>query len=298
MLDSETLDAASDLFLKETPKSEAFEKQQKKAVLYAVSGKEEKALLSTLKVVTNYDIEVRQVPLVPHGNHVFKPVPKKYMPRIRAPSVFHQFQRLPIELRFKVWGFAVPAGRTVQFDVEGGNRDIFRPIKTSIPAVLHACHESRKIALKILVPLFRTITMADRYIYMDVRSDTLKLSLGACHKLCLTKDHLADSDRNRIKHLEIPAHIDPKDAAMANAIACLIMRAPNRSWPAMKTLFLSGREGKPNAHTIKVRVTRPANAAAGEKLIRKHTKAIKKKLKNVMEKYGTDRELAIRIEYE
>jgi hypothetical protein len=68
---------------------------------------------------------------------------------------FHLFSKLPIELRLKIWAYAVPRQRVIEIRSWGNTLDnSYTPIKFSVgphqmPAILHATSESRKEGLRI-----------------------------------------------------------------------------------------------------------------------------------------------------
>lgn len=64
--------------------------------------------------------------------------------RLQTLTEFKPFPRLPIELRLLIWGHATPASSTITESYNYGNPLTFTWKRASgIPAVLHACRESR-----------------------------------------------------------------------------------------------------------------------------------------------------------
>ena len=83
-------------------------------------------------------------------------MPKKRKLPVRGkgkkPRPFHQFSRLPAELRSRVWELVNPEPRVVELRPRTvqTKRGITHQIRclTSAPAILHTCRDSRRIALK------------------------------------------------------------------------------------------------------------------------------------------------------
>jgi hypothetical protein len=97
---------------------------------------------------------------------------------------FTCFPRLPLELQRMVWGFALPAPRTItiistDFTIRDAKGWTVRKYcvahnAPSVPSLLHACQESRKVALKTYHLTFRP-QLRGNPIYFDFQSDTLCL---------------------------------------------------------------------------------------------------------------------------
>jgi hypothetical protein len=85
---------------------------------------------------------------------------------------------------------------------------------------------------------------------------------------------------------------------MGDAIATLILRGPYRSWGSLKTLFLSGREGKSKKHLIHLRVTLPDDVKGANKKIGPFGKNIQKQLKKALEERGRRVNIAIMVKYD
>ena len=236
--------------------------------------------------------------LPPVANQLSKPLPKKYQCRLSLPKTFHKFARLPTELRVKIWGYIVPIDRVVAFTVRGKEREIFKPTNASVPVVLQACQESRYVALKSLKPMFHTMSRADCYNFFDVNTDVLKLSLECARRLATTRDYYANKDRELVKHLQIPCHIDPNDPFMGDAIAAVILRAASRSWGSLETLYLSGREARVKKYLIQHRVTLPKDLNGADKEIHEFGKIIQKQLEKALEEQGRRVDIAIRVMYD
>ncbi|KEY69426.1 hypothetical protein S7711_05740 [Stachybotrys chartarum IBT 7711] len=75
-----------------------------------------------------------------------------------SPCSFHPFSRLPTELRLRIWSLTEPHTRLVPITC-GGSPSLYEPSSTqghgtgcmsnaAIPAILHACRESRALALQ------------------------------------------------------------------------------------------------------------------------------------------------------
>jgi hypothetical protein len=151
--------------------------------------------------------------------------------------------------------------------------------------------------MKTLKPMFHTIAKADSYNYFDPSTDVLKLNLRSAQLLALTGDYYADKDRELVRHLQIPCHIDPYDPFMANAIATLIVRAPFRSWSSLESLYLSGREKREKKAKIGLRVGLPEDWESANDKIVPFAKKIEKKIKEAREEYGRRIDIAIMIRY-
>jgi hypothetical protein len=80
-----------------------------------------------------------------------------------APTVLTFFTKLPIELRLKIWGLALPKeGRIIEIRWNEDTNLYFT--YSSPPAALHACHEFRQLALKKYEVLeFQNDVDADTY---------------------------------------------------------------------------------------------------------------------------------------
>ena len=274
--------------------SDALEESHKKVTFNTVDLKQEKVLRSTIKSATTYDLGLQELHSPPADYQIAK---KKYKSRKSLPKTFHPFLRLPTELRHKIFKLLVPTDRIVQFTVKGDKRDEFKPTKTPVPPVLQICKESRYLTLKSLKPLFHTVACADCYNYIDPSTDILKLTLEHAQGLALTRDYGAYIDRGLVEHLQIPCRIDASDRFMADAIATLVLRAPNRSWPALKTIHLSGREKKGKKQMIRLEVKKFVGLDEN-KGIPKLGKKIEKALKEIVEKHGAKAEIAIMVQYQ
>ena len=85
---------------------------------------------------------------------------------------------------------------------------------------------------------------------------------------------------------------------MGDAIATLVLLGPYRSWDSLKTLFLSGREGKSKKHLIHLRVMLPGDVKGADKKICPLGKNIQKQLEKVLEEGGRRVDIAIMVKYD
>ena len=115
-------------------------------------------------------------------------------------TAFHLFPTLPIELRFKIWGYAALHTRFIEMErgpqvrngYDLGRREIcaggdFRrrvsPVSRQPPAVFHVSHESREEAKKnYQLRSFDTKTpnQTERYIYYNPDSDIFYFGEDSC----------------------------------------------------------------------------------------------------------------------
>jgi hypothetical protein len=93
---------------------------------------------------------------LPSGNRVLSPNP--HNPR----NVFHNFEKLPTELRVRIWRLSIPIKRIVKIrDFTGFEQDLFPEgdrlrVLQKIPAVLHTNQESRTETMKYYTTPFST----------------------------------------------------------------------------------------------------------------------------------------------
>ncbi|KAI1324513.1 hypothetical protein F5Y16DRAFT_304490 [Xylariaceae sp. FL0255] len=92
-------------------------------------------------------------------------------------DTFHPFKRLPIELRFMIWEFSCADLKTRTFD---GSRGVVPAAQ--VPAVLHACVESRSHLTK---KLYTKIPgrIPHHYTWVSFPMDTIVLKFNALIKL-------------------------------------------------------------------------------------------------------------------
>jgi hypothetical protein len=89
-----------------------------------------------------------------------------------APT-FTNFAKLPLEMQMKIWKHAIPAPRLVRVHVRKGDDDDIRfTTNTSVPALLSACHTSRKIILEVYSTCLES---GERKIRMDGENDVFVL---------------------------------------------------------------------------------------------------------------------------
>ena len=126
------------------------------------------------------------------------------MPSPQSPTTFTCFGRLPTELRLQIWKYARPDPRVVRvsrsknsLDIPDWLKDRTNPIievpdktiidhfcrinysKTPIPAMLHACTESRQVALGWYKLDFQSINAKPR-VYFDFDADYLYIGCDEC----------------------------------------------------------------------------------------------------------------------
>jgi hypothetical protein len=106
-----------------------------------------------------------------------------------ATEEFSLFQRLPSELRLRIWGLALRVPRDVNITCDTGTFQRGTPRTAKLfrssnrpPAVLQACHESRFEGLKLYSQVFRTDS-SPRYIYVAFPQDTIKACGSIIHFL-------------------------------------------------------------------------------------------------------------------
>jgi hypothetical protein len=127
-------------------------------------------------------------------------------------GIFTCFSRLPFELRWTIWIFALPGHRPVFIKArpkiprihKSGSLDYVRLIATP-PALLHTSHESREVALEFYELSFGGVSY-DHPVYIDFQMDILYLK-GRGSVACL---------RDKIEILDGPLYPDyypdtPKD---------------------------------------------------------------------------------------
>ncbi|KAK0124546.1 hypothetical protein ONS95_009494 [Cadophora gregata] len=132
-------------------------------------------------------------------------------------KTFHFFSRLPPELRNRIWKYALPAGRLVRiFYTEihypsgtYSNDDLGLTTFTSnapIPAMLHACAESRQVASKVYKLRLGT-AQSPATIYLDLSVDTLYFGSFTDKKRIFIARTLvntfAEEDFQQIRHIAV-----------------------------------------------------------------------------------------------
>jgi hypothetical protein len=158
---------------------------------------------------------------------------------------FHLFNNLPTELQHRIWEFSVPDSRTVCLTAPKSRPglEFFQP-KNPPPGILQACAQARAIALRTLQPAFENTTLLrGACTFFNFEIDVLRLSSGGsietAKAVACAKAPSIVRDRERVRHLEIPFHIGQR-MRQYNSIAALIVLAPQRGWPALKTLTFPG----------------------------------------------------------
>jgi hypothetical protein len=107
-----------------------------------------------------------------------------------------------------------------------------------------------------LRPAFESAWLVGAYTHFDFSLDTLRLGDGSGVFTAKTIAYSSDAnivrDRERVQHLEIPFHISHTTHSY-NCLASLISKAPERGWPAIRTLTFTGdaeNRGKPKKMPI------------------------------------------------
>lgn len=180
-----------------------------------------------------------------------RPMPKIVLRTTRKEAigtVFHPFLRLPIELQLMVWDCTIPGARTVRVHVSK-TLESFRPLHgKKLPAVLHVCCVSRRLAFQSLHGYFATPSKPVSYIYFNPKIDILKLSLRSAQRMATVVIPEAQSGRDQIRDLEIAFTIfwGPE---MWLAMAELVLASPHRAWPMIQSWRFPGKRGvgKPKA---------------------------------------------------
>jgi hypothetical protein len=114
--------------------------------------------------------------------------------------MFALFPKLPMELRLKIWKMARPEGRYILLEhSRKRRRAVFSRAK--VPALLHACQESRDIALKWYKLSFGTHSSFGKT-YFDAEID------GLYHRCSIHGQHHCDTDGCEIVP---PKHLDGQD---------------------------------------------------------------------------------------
>jgi hypothetical protein len=158
---------------------------------------------------------------------------------------FHLFSKLPTEIQHHIWEFSVPDSRTVCLTAPKNRPglEFFQP-KNPPPGILQVCAQARAIALRTLQPAFENTTLLrGARTFFNFEIDVLRLSSGGsietAKAVACAKTASIVRDRERVRHLEIPFHIGQR-MRQYNSIAALIVLAPQRGWPALKTLTFPG----------------------------------------------------------
>ncbi|KAH8590963.1 hypothetical protein B0O99DRAFT_598502 [Bisporella sp. PMI_857] len=121
----------------------------------------------------------------------FNPRAPAFVPK-QATTKFKAFGELPNHLRMHIWDFGLPGARLVKLGLSKDKRSIYS--STPIPALLHACRESRSFALKFYRLSFATYQGAPRT-YFNFELDVIYTSCDGCistncgHKKTWTEDH-------------------------------------------------------------------------------------------------------------
>lgn len=132
-------------------------------------------------------------------------------------ETFHLFPKLPPELRTRIWEYALPPGRLVRiFYTEiyypsgtYSDEDLGQTTFTSntpAPALLHACAESRIVALRVYKLCLGT-AQSPAAIYLDLSVDTLYFGRFADKERIFNARTLvntfAEEDFQNIRHIAV-----------------------------------------------------------------------------------------------
>ncbi|KAH7403249.1 hypothetical protein BKA64DRAFT_722023 [Cadophora sp. MPI-SDFR-AT-0126] len=133
-------------------------------------------------------------------------------------STFHPFMRLPKELRSDIWNIYIESTKPRYIHVtlsrpdtanEDRSASSFKT-KSSVPAILHICRESRKVGLIRYTTIFNTINQSGvgrRQIFARPAADTIIIHLPKWMKQCHTAASLFNI------RLEYPAGLSSLDFA-------------------------------------------------------------------------------------
>jgi len=117
-------------------------------------------------------------------------------------TAFTIFPKLPVELRLKIWKFALPGRRIV--DIRCDKQSVlFEKYRSStpIPSILHVCSESRTLASKVYELAFRT-TPSSRSIYFNFSADLLVFNCKHFDLFCRVKWFMQDAkNAKRVAHI-------------------------------------------------------------------------------------------------
>jgi hypothetical protein len=105
------------------------------------------------------------------------------------PTDFPKFEKLPIELRLEIWKQSLPDSRILEIIYNKSykkNRRAQVQCKANVPALLHACQESRAAGLKIYSELVINNCVTRTYVCWE--KDIIFISLNAITRF--TKDDM------------------------------------------------------------------------------------------------------------
>ncbi|KAF8857883.1 hypothetical protein BDZ45DRAFT_419394 [Acephala macrosclerotiorum] len=124
-----------------------------------------------------------------------------------APA-FVSFLKLPKELQLMIWKFSIPGARTMKLSSKGvtlrGAKHELLKAEAAMPSLLHACYESRRIALnKYVLHFLEHPGMVPQY--LDLSRDTLFVAdVRALQALVGPVYHLgkySQSIQQQVRHL-------------------------------------------------------------------------------------------------
>ncbi|KAF4636669.1 hypothetical protein G7Y89_g1408 [Cudoniella acicularis] len=127
-------------------------------------------------------------------------------------TTFHAFEKLPLELRTKIWDLGLPDGRVVQMKVKlvmakysRHQRGIYLNSSTPVPGMLHACLESRAIALQHY-ELGMGSHLSHARTYVDFTKDTIYFgddNIGQGFTLASLLRDITEKDLSKIRRLAV-----------------------------------------------------------------------------------------------
>ncbi len=118
-----------------------------------------------------------------------------------AEATFELFPKIPAELRIKIWKL-VPAPRLAVVHFHTDRRKRTHKFAASIPAILHACQQSRHEALNIYHRAFDS-KWALNGVYFNFKSDTLGFSCASLKTREFFLRKLKPQDLSRIERIAL-----------------------------------------------------------------------------------------------
>jgi hypothetical protein len=116
-------------------------------------------------------------------------------------QTFTLFPKFPAELQLKIWEMAMPGPRVIKIGYlrELGNFPLCQK-SPKIPSLLHACHDSRAVALNKIKPHFENASLMP--IYCDFEKDTILLMNTATLRTISMRYDL-DEERQQMRFLAL-----------------------------------------------------------------------------------------------
>ena len=116
-------------------------------------------------------------------------------------QIFTLFSKFPAELQLKIWEIAMPGPRIIKIGLlwELGDFPLYQK-SPKVPSLLHACHDSRAVAIKKIKPHFENASRMP--IYCDFENDTIHFeSISALRTISARSD--LGEERQQIRYLAI-----------------------------------------------------------------------------------------------